>query len=423
MLGPARSNEPTSRRLQRILVDRESVGRGEAGDRELHGRSSNSCVTGPLFVRTMRTSPAGTTCGTVMWKSRSVIETTGRARWDAAAAARRQEHDCKRRPDHGCAAFTVHRSGSAQPGAPKETATRHPFAHVESRPMDETWRNELSEFLAIPSVSADPAHREDVKQAGEWVCDFIRRIGGTAELTPFGEKELALGDIPASTDPENAPTVLVLRALRRAAACAARPLGERAVRAHDQGRVGVRARHRRRQGPALHPAEGGAEARRGERATRQPALRVRRRGGDRRSHDRRLPQDRRARRERGDHLRRRHGAHGRAGVRSCDARPHRLRRQGDDGRARSALRHVRRRRAERDPRAHADLRSGHRRPERIAARAAARRASPRRRRRSSRAGRRCPQATTSCRRKARARSIRTRRSSSTSGRWPSPPPT
>ena len=75
--------------------------------------------------------------------------------------------------------------------------------------MDETWRNELQEFLAIPSVSADPAHREDVKRAGEWVCDVIRRIGGTAELTPFGEKELALGEIRASHDPENAPTVLV----------------------------------------------------------------------------------------------------------------------------------------------------------------------------------------------------------------------
>ena len=75
--------------------------------------------------------------------------------------------------------------------------------------MDETWHNELTEFIAIPSVSADPAHREDVKRAGEWVCDFIRRIGGTAELTPFGEKELALGEIRASTDPDNAPTVLV----------------------------------------------------------------------------------------------------------------------------------------------------------------------------------------------------------------------
>ena len=75
--------------------------------------------------------------------------------------------------------------------------------------MDETWRAELSEFIAIPSVSAVPAHREDVKRAGEWVCDFIRLIGGTAELTRFGEKELALGEIRASTDPENAPTVLV----------------------------------------------------------------------------------------------------------------------------------------------------------------------------------------------------------------------
>ena len=76
--------------------------------------------------------------------------------------------------------------------------------------MNETWQQELSEFIAIPSVSADPAHREDVKRAGEWVCEFIRsKCGGTAELTPFGEKELALGEIPASHDPENAPTVLV----------------------------------------------------------------------------------------------------------------------------------------------------------------------------------------------------------------------
>ena len=75
--------------------------------------------------------------------------------------------------------------------------------------MDEAWRAELAELIAIPSVSADPAHREDVKRAGEWVCEFIRRIGGTAELTPFGERELALGEIPASNGAANAPTVLV----------------------------------------------------------------------------------------------------------------------------------------------------------------------------------------------------------------------
>ncbi len=75
--------------------------------------------------------------------------------------------------------------------------------------MEEAWRAELAELIAIPSVSADPAHREDVKRAGEWVCDFIRRIGGTAELTPFGERELVLGEIPASNGAVNAPTVLL----------------------------------------------------------------------------------------------------------------------------------------------------------------------------------------------------------------------
>ena len=74
--------------------------------------------------------------------------------------------------------------------------------------MDEAWQKELAEFIAIPSVSADPAHREDVKRAGEWVCDFIRRIGGAAELTPWGEKELALADIPASNGAADAPTIL-----------------------------------------------------------------------------------------------------------------------------------------------------------------------------------------------------------------------
>jgi len=75
--------------------------------------------------------------------------------------------------------------------------------------VDEAWRAELAELIAIPSVSADPAHREDVKRAGEWVCELIRRIGGDAELTPFGERELVLGEIPASNGASDAPTVLV----------------------------------------------------------------------------------------------------------------------------------------------------------------------------------------------------------------------
>jgi len=75
--------------------------------------------------------------------------------------------------------------------------------------VEEAWRAELAELIAIPSISADPAHREDVKRAGEWVCELIRSIGGSAELTPFGERELALGEIPASTGAAGAPTVLL----------------------------------------------------------------------------------------------------------------------------------------------------------------------------------------------------------------------
>jgi acetylornithine deacetylase/succinyl-diaminopimelate desuccinylase-like protein len=76
--------------------------------------------------------------------------------------------------------------------------------------VEEAALAELAEFIAIPSISADPAHREDVKRAGAWVAEFIRaKCGGTAELTPWGERELVLGEVPASTDPANAPTVLV----------------------------------------------------------------------------------------------------------------------------------------------------------------------------------------------------------------------
>ena len=69
------------------------------------------------------------------------------------------------------------------------------------------WLGELSEFMRIPSVSADPRHEDDVRAAGEWVCDFVRRAGGEAELVTTDAKPLAVGEIPASTGRE-APTVL-----------------------------------------------------------------------------------------------------------------------------------------------------------------------------------------------------------------------
>ena len=75
--------------------------------------------------------------------------------------------------------------------------------------MEDVWLEELREFISIPSVSADPAHRDDIARAAGWVAEFVKRAGGEAEVTPFGERELVLGDIPASRDGSEAATVLV----------------------------------------------------------------------------------------------------------------------------------------------------------------------------------------------------------------------
>jgi acetylornithine deacetylase/succinyl-diaminopimelate desuccinylase-like protein len=74
---------------------------------------------------------------------------------------------------------------------------------------DPAWLEELFEWLRIPSISADPAHADDVRRAGEWLCDFVRGAGGQAELAAAGAQPLALGELPASGDGANAPTVLL----------------------------------------------------------------------------------------------------------------------------------------------------------------------------------------------------------------------
>ena len=75
--------------------------------------------------------------------------------------------------------------------------------------LDPAWLEELSEWLRIPSISADPAHQDDVRAAGEWLCSFVRAAGGNAELIDFDGRPLALGELPASGDGDRAATVLV----------------------------------------------------------------------------------------------------------------------------------------------------------------------------------------------------------------------
>jgi acetylornithine deacetylase/succinyl-diaminopimelate desuccinylase-like protein len=73
--------------------------------------------------------------------------------------------------------------------------------------VPEAWFDELAEFLRIPSVSADPAHADDVKRAAAWVCSFIRDAGGECEVVDWHGQPLAIGELRASAG-GTAPTVL-----------------------------------------------------------------------------------------------------------------------------------------------------------------------------------------------------------------------
>jgi acetylornithine deacetylase/succinyl-diaminopimelate desuccinylase-like protein len=76
-------------------------------------------------------------------------------------------------------------------------------------PSDDDLFERLAELIAIPSVSADPVHADDVTRAAGWVAERIRGAGGTADLVPWnGGRPLVIGEVRASQRPESAPTVL-----------------------------------------------------------------------------------------------------------------------------------------------------------------------------------------------------------------------
>jgi acetylornithine deacetylase/succinyl-diaminopimelate desuccinylase-like protein len=74
-------------------------------------------------------------------------------------------------------------------------------------PPSAALREELAEFISIPSVSADAGHAADIVAAAEWVATKIREAG-TAELVPWGQRPLVIGEVPASASPETAPAIL-----------------------------------------------------------------------------------------------------------------------------------------------------------------------------------------------------------------------
>jgi acetylornithine deacetylase/succinyl-diaminopimelate desuccinylase-like protein len=76
-------------------------------------------------------------------------------------------------------------------------------------PGHEELRDQLAELIAIPSVSADPAHASDVESAAEWVASRIRGAGGEVDVLKWnGGRPLVVGEVRASKDRESSPTVL-----------------------------------------------------------------------------------------------------------------------------------------------------------------------------------------------------------------------
>jgi acetylornithine deacetylase/succinyl-diaminopimelate desuccinylase-like protein len=74
--------------------------------------------------------------------------------------------------------------------------------------VDQNLLEELAEWIRIPSVSADPAHAEDVRRAADWLCERLKAAGGHAEIVDWDGSPLAIGEIRASDGADSAPTVL-----------------------------------------------------------------------------------------------------------------------------------------------------------------------------------------------------------------------
>ncbi|HLE72722.1 MAG TPA: hypothetical protein VI688_00615, partial [Anaerolineales bacterium] len=68
--------------------------------------------------------------------------------------------------------------------------------------------NELKELVAIPSVSADSAHKPDIKRAAEWLTVKLKNLGcQNVQLLDTGGHPLVYADL--LTAGAQAPTMLI----------------------------------------------------------------------------------------------------------------------------------------------------------------------------------------------------------------------
>lgn len=72
--------------------------------------------------------------------------------------------------------------------------------------QSEQFERDLCDLLRVPSVSADPAHSEDMGRAADWLAERLQKIGCTSEVISTDGHPLVYGESPHV---DGAPTVLV----------------------------------------------------------------------------------------------------------------------------------------------------------------------------------------------------------------------
>jgi acetylornithine deacetylase/succinyl-diaminopimelate desuccinylase-like protein len=76
--------------------------------------------------------------------------------------------------------------------------------------MADTLRDELFDWLRIPSISTGGGDPADLARAAEWAAAKVRAAGGEAELVTIdGGNPLVVGELRATRDADTAPTVLI----------------------------------------------------------------------------------------------------------------------------------------------------------------------------------------------------------------------
>src|SRR5678815_3996166 len=95
---------------------------------------------------------------------------------------------------------------------PKTTAKTQPAGAIPSdledflKKNDSRIRDELFDFLRIPSVSAKSGHNADTKRAAEWVKKSLDKIGVPAKIYPTKGHPVVVGEW---RNAPGAPTVLI----------------------------------------------------------------------------------------------------------------------------------------------------------------------------------------------------------------------